>query len=107
MKSYAVYQLNCLGCNNNYVGKTEHILCTRTAEHACIDKESAIYNHIDNCSYYGYIQNLFHFNNEPFNKTLFNIHSIQRNTKVLDSAHNWNISLIKEALLIKTVDAKY
>ena len=39
MKSYVVYQLNCPGCNNSYIRKTERNLCTRTKEHACSDEE--------------------------------------------------------------------
>ena len=57
MKSYVVYQFNCPGCNASYIDKTERNLCTRTEEHTCSDKESAIYNHISHCSYYGYIEN--------------------------------------------------
>ena len=82
-------------------GKTQSNLCTRTEEHACNDKESAIYNHINNCIYDRYIQNLFRFDNDSIDKTLFNINSVKINTKVLDSAYNWNILLIREALFIK------
>ena len=101
MKSYVIYQFNCPVCNGSYIGKTERNLCTRTEKHTCSDKESAIYNHISNCSYYGYIENLFRFNNDSFDKALFSIHSVQSNTKVIDSAHDWNILLIKTGLLIK------
>ena len=36
-----------------------------------------------------------------FDKALFRINSVQSNTKIIDSAFDWNILLIKEALLIK------
>ena len=101
MKSCVVYQLNCPGCNDSYIGKTEHNLCTRTEEHACSDEGNTIYNHIKNCSYYSYIENQFRFNNDSFDKALFSINSVQSNTKIIDSALDWNILLIKEALLIK------
>ena len=101
MKSYVVYQFNCTGFNNSFIGKTERNLCTRTEEHAFSDNESAIYEHINNCSYYDYIENLLRFNNDSFDKALFSIDSVQSNTKVIDSAYDWNILLIKEALLIK------
>ena len=101
MKSYVVYQFHCPDCNDSYIGKTERNLCTRTEEHACSDKESAIYDHINNCSYYSYIENLFRFNNDSFHKALFSINSVQSNTKVIHSGHDWNDLLIKEALLIK------
>ena len=51
VKSYVVYQFNCLGCNDNYIGKTERNLCARTEEHACSDEGSVIYDHIKYCSY--------------------------------------------------------
>ena len=65
------------------------------------DKGSAIYDHMMNCSYYSYIENQFRFNNDSFDKALFSINSVQSNTKIIDSALDWNILLIKEALLIK------
>ena len=46
----------------------------RTVEHA-FDRESAVYRHITNSTYYGCIQNLFHFNYDSFNKTLILIQS--------------------------------
>ena len=42
MKSYVVYSFDCPGFNDNYIGKTERNLCTRTEGHAFSDKESAI-----------------------------------------------------------------
>ena len=74
---------------------------TRTEKHACSDEESYIYDHIKNCSYYSYIENLFRFNNYSFDKALFSINSARSDTKIIDSALDWNILLIKEALLIK------
>ena len=76
MKSYVVYQFNCPGCNDRYIGKTECNLCTRTEEHACSDEGKTIYDYIKNCSYYSYIENLFHFNTDSFDKALFSIHSV-------------------------------
>ena len=46
-------------------------------------------------------ENLFRFNNDLFDKALFSINSVQTNTKLIDSAHDGNILLIKEDLLIK------
>ena len=76
MKSYVVYQFDCPGCHDSYIGKTEPNLCTRTEEHASSDKEHAIYNHINNCNYYRYIENIFCFNNDSFDKALFSINSV-------------------------------
>ena len=88
MKSYVVYQFDCPGCNYSYIGKTERNLCTRTEEHVCSDKESAIYDPINNCSYYSYIENLFRFNYDSFDKAIFSINSVQSSTKVINSAHD-------------------
>ena len=77
------------------------MIVTLAKEHAWSYELSAIYDHINNCSYYGYIENLFGFNNGSFDKALFSITSVQRNIKVIESAYDWNILLIKEALLIK------
>ena len=100
IKSYVVYQFHCSGCNDGYIGKTERNLCTRKEEHACSDEGSAIYDHVKNCSYYNYIENQFRFNNDSFDKALFSINSVQSNNKIIDSALDWNIFFIKEALLI-------
>ena len=41
------------------------------------------------------MQNLFRFNNNLLDKTLISVSSVQSNTGVIESAHNWNILLIK------------
>ena len=47
IKPCVVHQFNYPGCNDSCNGKTERNLCTRTVEHAFIDKESAIYELIN------------------------------------------------------------
>ena len=39
MKFYVFCQLNCSGCNDSYIGKTERNFCTRTEEHAAVIKK--------------------------------------------------------------------
>ena len=56
---------------------------------------------MSNCSYYSCIGNLFRFNNDSFDKALFSTNSVLINTKVIDPTHDWNILIIKEAVLIK------
>ena len=41
---------------------------TYAEEHFCRDNENAICSHINNSSYYGYIQNLLCFNNDFFDQ---------------------------------------
>ena len=101
MKSYVVYQFNCSGCNKRYIGKTERNLCTRTEEHTSTDKDSAIYNHLRTCTNYNHLKGLFSFENDSFNEIQFDTTEVQKNTEIIDSALNWNILLLKEALLTK------
>ena len=53
-----------------------------------------------NCSHYSYKENQFRFNNDSFDKVVSSINSVQSNTKIIDSALDWKILLIKKALLI-------
>ena len=106
MKSYVVYQFNCPGCNKRYIGKTERNLCTRTEEHASTDKDSAIYNHLRTCTNYNHLKDLFSFGNDSFNEIQFDAKEVQNNNEIVDSAHNWNVLLLKEALLIKQKNAE-
>ena len=44
-----MYEYICPGCNANYVGKTEKTLHERCAEHAWDDKDSIMFNHLNEC----------------------------------------------------------
>ena len=101
MKSFVVYRFSCPGCRSSDIGKTERNLATRIEEHACTDKASAIYNHINSCSGYEHLKNVLRINNDRFSPSEFDIVSVGDNTDIIDSASNWNILLIKEALHIK------
>ena len=46
---FVVYELICSGCNANYVGKTERTLHERCAEHGWHDKDSVVFNHLNEC----------------------------------------------------------
>ena len=48
-ESFAVYEFICPGCNANYVGKTERTLHERCAEHSWDDKDSVVFNHLNEC----------------------------------------------------------
>lgn len=47
MKFYVAYQFNYPVCNDSYIGKIKRNLSTRTEKHACSNRKSAIYNHIN------------------------------------------------------------
>ena len=44
-----MYEFICPGCNDNYVGKTERTLHERCVEHACNDKDSVVFDHLNEC----------------------------------------------------------
>ena len=54
-----VYKFKYAGCNSSYVGETECILHNRTPQHACESKESAEYKHLDQCSGFTHIKDIF------------------------------------------------
>ena len=37
MKSYVVYEFNCQGFNDSWIGKTERNLCSKTEEHVVVN----------------------------------------------------------------------
>ena len=91
-KSNIVYEFTCQKCSKCYIGKTERTLLERAREHAYKDNDSAVNKHLQSC----------YSPNELTNKTNKElVDLVLSNTKVIDSARNWNILLYKEALHIK------
>ena len=72
---FAVYEFTCQKCSNSYKGKT--------------DNDSAINKHLQSCYEPDDLTN-------KTNKELVDL--VVNNTKVIDSARNWNLLLYKEAL---------
>ena len=91
-KSNVVYEFTCQKCSNSYIGKTERTLLERAKEHAYKDNDSAINKHLQSCYEPDDLTN-------KTNKELVDL--VVNNTKVIDSARNWNLLLYKEALHIK------
>ena len=102
LRSFVVYEFNCPGCSNSYIGKTERPLLTRLQEHAS-QSNSEIFNHVSNCSEFQYHKSLFEMPNCFTNETNSCLVSgqILMNTRVIDRARHWNILLYKEAFAIK------
>lgn len=100
-KSNIVYKFTCPGCNAAYIGKTERNLFQRCNEHATT-KDSAIYNHMKECSELHYLNTLLTLNLDSFDSRDISIETVKNNTKVIDSSDNWSKLLIKEALYIKS-----
>ena len=110
-QSFVVYEFKCPGCDANYIGKTERTLFERSEEHAWKDKNSVVFNHLNDC--HG-VQHIFNMNRIA--PSLFSdidnvddaqdirasyINLVQHNTRIIDRHPNWNILLFKEAIKIK------
>ena len=65
------------------------------------NEQSAIYEHLSLCTHYSYIAVLSKIDINSFNSNQFHIFQIRDNTIILDWGNNWNVSLFKEALMIK------
>ncbi|XP_066931458.1 uncharacterized protein [Clytia hemisphaerica] len=99
-KSNIVYRFICPGCRASYVGKTERNLFTRCSEHAT-KKESAVLEHLKECSEVKFITTLLTLGIEKPNFRSIYINLVNDNTSVIDSSDNWSSLLYKEALHIK------
>ena len=104
MKSAVVYKFVCPGCSAEYIGKTDRNLYERCLDHATYSKNSAIQENLRECPDFIYLSNQLHHGIEKLTKSEirdYNLNSICTNIDIIDSATNWNILLIKEALHIK------
>ena len=103
MKSNAVCHFCCPDCSADYIGKTDRNLHERCIEHATC-KNSAVYEHIIACPELLYITNLLRHdvtNLTSSENREYLIQCVENNTTILDTSHNWNFLLLKEALYIK------
>ena len=111
-ESFVVYEFISLGCNANYVGKTERTLLERCAEDASDDKDSVVFNHLNECIG---VQHMFQIgkltpslltNNiidYEFELRSSRVNLVQMNTRIIDHHKNWNVLLFKEAMKIKEI----
>ena len=109
-ESFAVYGFICPVCNANFAGKIEKTLHERRAEHSWIDKDSAVFNHRNECIG---VQHMFEIgkltpslptNNiidDDFDLRSSRINLTQINTRIIDRHKNWNVLLFKEKSKIK------
>ena len=80
--SYIVYKFCCPGCSNNYIGKTERTFSERINEHAFKDKNSVVYNHINNCDEVKYLVDLLNIDqiqaeHHKCDKKMYNIATVK------------------------------
>ena len=111
-ESFVVYEFICPGCIANYVGKTERTLHERCAEHAWDDKDSVVFNHLNECIG---VQHLLEIgklapslltNNiidDEFDLRSSHINLVQMSTQIIDCHKNWNVLLFKEVIKIKEI----
>ena len=56
-KSNIIYCLTCPGCNEKYIGKTDHNLITSLNKQGS-HGDQTVYQHLSNCEHYNDIMNL-------------------------------------------------
>ena len=101
--SFVVYKINCPGCAESYIGKTECTLYKRTSEHAWKSKDSAVNSHLNSCHNYDHIKDLFAIERR-LNVKEFHTNSVRDNINILAKTDNWNTLLFLESLYIKDQD---
>ena len=99
--SNVVYNYECPGCMKSYIGKTESTLFNRTKEHGWSDKKSAIFRHLEQCSGWKEIVDLFQIDGGEVDIMRFQINSVRQNKKILRRSDNWLKLAFQEALAIK------
>ena len=89
--SNVVYEFTGQKCSKSYIGKTEQTLLEQAKEHAYKYNTSAVKKHLQYCYSPEELTN-------KTNKDWVRVDLVVNNTKVIDSARNWNLLLYKEAL---------
>ena len=94
---FVVYEFTCPGCNANYVGKTERTLHERCDEHAWNDKDSAVFNHLNECNGVQHMFDIGKLAPSLFTNNLIDheldlrstrINLVQMNTQIIDHPDN-------------------
>ena len=98
--SFVVYKINCPGCAETYIGKTECTLYKRTSEHGWISNDSAVKIHLNSCHGYDHIKDIFAIDANLDIKE-FQTNSVRDNINILAKTDNWNTLLYLESLYIK------
>ena len=105
-KANVMYIIQCPGCHNDYVGKTDRNLITRLSEHGK-KEDQPMFQHFWSCEEFNCKLNLYSLAN-IFSDTgtvdhiehVYN--SVIDNCKILESCNNWTILQYLEAYYIKT-----
>ena len=100
--SGVVYQYECPGCGEAYVGKTNNTLWNRTGQHGWSQKSSAVYKHFSNCEAWSHMMGLLRLGGEvDINIKEQKINAVRSNTRILSrQKHHLKLDFM-ESLLIK------
>ena len=105
-KANLISIIQCPGCHNDYVGKTDRNLITRLSEHGKKEDQPML-QHFWSCEQFNYKLNLYSLA-DIFSDTSTADHiehvynSVIENCKILESCNNWAILQYLEACHIKT-----
>ena len=106
LKANVICIIQCPGCHNDYVGKTDRNLTTRLSEHGKKENQP-MFQHFQSCEEFNYKLNLYSLA-DIFSDTRTVDHiehvynSVIDNCKILESCNNWTILQYLEAYYIKT-----
>ena len=108
--AFQIYKVNCPGCNEDYIGKTDRNLVTRLNNHASREDQS-MYQYLWKCEHFAHIIGLDRLSNidvstrDISNKQHY-VNAVNSNFCVLDTCCNWSQMLFLEALYIKNLAPK-
>ena len=105
-KANVIYIIQCPGCHNDYISKTDRNLITRLSEHGKKEDQPMV-QHFRSCEKFNYKLNLYRLT-DVFSDTSTLDHiehvynSVIDNCKILESCNNWATLQYLEAYHIKT-----
>ena len=96
-----LYIIQCPGCNNNYVGKTDRNLITRSSEHGK-KEDQPMFQTFGPCEDFNYKLNLYSLAGIfSDTRTVEQVYNSVDNREILESCKNWTILQYLEAYHIK------
>lgn len=109
-KANVIYEINCPGCGEKYVGKTDRCFKTRMLEHGR-RADQPMHQHLKHCIEFHDVTNLFALtrlfgNSDGINHKEHMINAVLNNCKILDTNDNWSQLSFLEAFYIKKLRPK-
>ena len=99
-KSNVVYCIDCPGCNQSYVGKTDRCLFTCLKEHGS-RTEQPMYQHLINCDLFHESVAMLNVLDSNVNEELHIYNAVFNNYRILAINHHWSQLEFLEAYYIK------